>query len=110
MQAGDFDNAMKTIGTAMGILTSQLTDSSDAVHPALAPLYYLYGTTLLYTIEESTDNLQSPDQGGDGDDDADDTQIAIIDISLWCRRHHGVVSTTNNTRYMNLMRCVWGCH
>ena len=74
MQAGDFDNAMETIGTAMGILTSQLPDSSDAVHPSLGPLYYLYGTTLLYVIEESTDNLQSPE--GDGEDDADDTQIA----------------------------------
>lgn len=25
----------------------------DDMHPALAPLYYLYGTTLLYLVEES---------------------------------------------------------
>jgi hypothetical protein len=93
MQAGDFDSALETIGMAMGEITSQLAARNDvdeddaAIHPALAPLYYLYGTTLLYTIEESSDTLQAPDpqtntddyNGDDEDADnngADDTQIA----------------------------------
>ncbi|KAI2509617.1 hypothetical protein MHU86_4736 [Fragilaria crotonensis] len=92
MQAGDFDSALETIGMAMGEVTSQLAardgiDEEDAaIHPALAPLYYLYGTTLLYTIEESSDTLQAPDpltnndndnEDEDGDNNgADDTQIA----------------------------------
>jgi tetratricopeptide (TPR) repeat protein len=70
---GDFDNAMETIGTAMGIITSQLPPDMAAVHEALAPLYYLYGTTLLYSMEESDDSLQAPTTA---EDEADDSQIA----------------------------------
>jgi hypothetical protein len=32
--------------------SSQGNEDTD-LHPALAPLYYLYGTTLLYSVEES---------------------------------------------------------
>lgn len=70
---GDFDNAIETIGTALGSVMSQLPEDEADVHEALAPLYYLYGTTLLYSIEESSDNLQAPalEEG-----EADDSQIA----------------------------------
>jgi tetratricopeptide (TPR) repeat protein len=94
MQNGDFDNAMETIGTAMAVLTSQLTDLAHAttnhhdnednedndddvaLHPALAPLYYLYGTTLLYTIEESTDELQGVEAQPGQEEDDDDANAA----------------------------------
>jgi tetratricopeptide (TPR) repeat protein len=74
MADGDFDSAMETIGTAMGSIISVLGDDDAAVHPALAPLYYLYGTTLLYSIEESSDNLEPALDTEE--DEADDSQIA----------------------------------
>lgn len=70
---GDFDNAMETIATEIGTAMSQLPENVAAVHESLAPLYYLYGTTLLYSIEESTDNLQPT---SDDMEEADDSQIA----------------------------------
>lgn len=70
---GDFDNAMETIGNSLGTIISQLPEEVAAVHESLAPLYYLYGTTLLYSIEESTENLQPT---SDDTEEADDSQIA----------------------------------
>jgi tetratricopeptide (TPR) repeat protein len=75
MQEGEFDKSMEKIGAEIGILTAHLETRGEvdaALHPCLAPLYYLYGTTLLYSIEESSENLQAVD----GDEEADDTQIA----------------------------------
>eukprot|EP00547_Thalassionema_nitzschioides_P009427 CAMPEP_0194226912 /NCGR_PEP_ID=MMETSP0156-20130528/42588_1 /TAXON_ID=33649 /ORGANISM="Thalassionema nitzschioides, Strain L26-B" /LENGTH=433 /DNA_ID=CAMNT_0038959379 /DNA_START=68 /DNA_END=1369 /DNA_ORIENTATION=+ len=70
---GDFDNAMETIGNSIGTIISQLPEDMAAVHESLGPLYYLYGTTLLYSIEESTENLQPT---SDDMEEADDSQIA----------------------------------
>jgi hypothetical protein len=41
----------------------------------MAPLYYLYGTILLHSFEESTD-VAAMNQGGDDEEDLDDLQIA----------------------------------
>lgn len=76
---GDFDNALETICLAMNTTASLLPETQDAdVHESMAPLYYLYGTTLLYSIEESSDIQTDAVVGGNqGDDDEpDDTQIA----------------------------------
>lgn len=54
---GDFDEALETIETALKTTMSLLPDI-DELHESLAPLYYLYGTTLLYTVEE-TDNPEA---------------------------------------------------
>lgn len=62
-------------------------DNDTELHESLAPLYYLYGTTLLYSVEESDVMMASSGSGGeavgdievspedeqqvDGDDDYD---------------------------------------
>ena len=82
LKDGQFDEALDTISQEMSRITSLLgNDEQGSMHECMAPLYYLYGTTLLYSIEESTDNVAAPtmNQGGDDDDDdedLDDLQIA----------------------------------
>ena len=58
LAAGEFETALETIETALGSVLSSLPESeNNELHPALAPLYYLYGTTLLYSVEESGDAM-----------------------------------------------------
>lgn len=74
---GEFDQALEIIGNAMARTMSRLPEESGTLHECMAPFYYLYGTTLLYSIEESSDNLgpEAPDEE-DGGEDAEDIQIA----------------------------------
>ena len=58
LKDGDFEGCMASIETLMGIIRDQL--GGDEVHEALAPLYYLYGSTLLYSVEESDDLVAPP--------------------------------------------------
>ncbi len=89
LQAGDFEAALSSI--ELGITTTlSLLPTQDELHESIAPLYYLYGTTLLYSIEESQDNPENqlmaaqqqghhqPQQDGEGNDGdvAGDLQIA----------------------------------
>ena len=100
LQVGDFEAALATIegeiSTTISLLSSLITSSSSSsssntkdlyssnvdLHEALAPLYYLYGTTLLYSVEESqnpeesvmmntsttsTNNHENDDDNNDGD-------------------------------------------
>jgi tetratricopeptide (TPR) repeat protein len=86
---GDFEQALTTIeegieGTKAILAESDKFDSE--FHESLAPFHYLYGTTLLYSIEESNDtNMTTSGGGGEADPDdenadaeeaADDMQIA----------------------------------
>jgi tetratricopeptide (TPR) repeat protein len=89
---GDFEQALTTIeegieGTKSILAASDKADTEDyiSLHESLAPFHYLYGTTLLYSIEESND--QAMTTSGDGETDpndenpdleeaADDMQIA----------------------------------
>jgi tetratricopeptide (TPR) repeat protein len=53
----------------------------------MAPFHYLYGTTLLYSIEESTDLQQQMTnavggQAEEADDEADDSQIAWENLEI----------------------------
>lgn len=91
LQVGNFELALSKIEQGITTLLEMLTKSSSAssflsscdadgeLHESLAPLYYLYGTTLLYSVEESRDN---PEDGvvtagsGGGGDSAEDIQIA----------------------------------
>jgi tetratricopeptide (TPR) repeat protein len=54
---GDFEQALSTIEqgieTAKALLMSMGVEPD--LHECMAPFHYLYGTTLLYSIEESTD-------------------------------------------------------
>jgi hypothetical protein len=84
LKDGHFDEALDTISQEMSRITSLIgNDEQGSMHECMAPLYYLYGTTLLYSIEESTDNVAAimNHQGGENDDDeegedVDDLQIA----------------------------------
>mmetsp|Transcript_11755 Transcript_11755/g.24210 ORF Transcript_11755/g.24210 Transcript_11755/m.24210 type:complete len:538 (+) Transcript_11755:160-1773(+) len=68
-------------------------DADNECHEALAPLYYLYGTTLLYSVEESDDMMNHQQQqaatggGGEGagmpsEEMAEDIQIAWENLDL----------------------------
>jgi tetratricopeptide (TPR) repeat protein len=83
LKYGDFDNALETIGVALTTTTSLLPEDADAdVHEAMAPLYYLYGTTLLFSIEESSDfqtnamTMNPDNQGEEEEEQPEDSQIA----------------------------------
>jgi tetratricopeptide (TPR) repeat protein len=71
LKSGDFETALSTIEEGIEWTRTQLlslsgpnnnNDKSDldvcSLHESMAPFHYLYGTTLLYSIEESTDGLQ----------------------------------------------------
>lgn len=73
LQTGDFEATLSKIETGITTILS-LLPSHDDLHQSLAPLYYMYGTTLLYSIEESKDTEASVMAGGD--DTAGDLQIA----------------------------------
>jgi len=51
LSAGEFESALATIESA---ISDNLFIVSNDIHESLAPLYYLYGSTLLYDIEESS--------------------------------------------------------
>ena len=70
---GAFDEAMEIIGSAMASTLSRLPEESGTLHECMAPFYYLYGTTLLYSIEEST---SLGPQSETDEVDADDLQIS----------------------------------
>jgi tetratricopeptide (TPR) repeat protein len=72
---GDFDQAMEIIAAAMASTMSRLPEECSELHESMGPLYYLYGTTLLYSIEESATGNFGPEEH-QGEDDADDAQIA----------------------------------
>ena len=78
LKDGDLDAALETIGKEMSRVSSLIGNEEQAsIHECMAPLYYLYGTTLLYTIEESTDvaaamNTTTTEE----EEDVDDLQIA----------------------------------
>ena len=97
---GDFDNALETIGLAMNTTASLLPETQDAdVHESMAPLYYLYGTTLLYSIEESSD-IQTDAMVGVGNEDdgdePDDTQIAWENLETARHIVQTMVSTNDS--------------
>ena len=55
---GDFEAALSSI--ELGITSAlSLLSEQDELHESIAPLYYLYGTTLLYSIEESQENPEN---------------------------------------------------
>lgn len=57
LAANDMEGCMSLVE---GMIKSTLeAHQNDELAPALGPLYYLYGTTLLYTVEDSTDAIES---------------------------------------------------
>ncbi|KAL3799575.1 hypothetical protein HJC23_008702 [Cyclotella cryptica] len=82
LSSGDFDAGLSLIEEELQnvreAIEKQHVGSNSAsrgsedidLHPALAPLYYLYGTTLLYSVEESEVMMN-----GDGDKDSQDQEV-----------------------------------
>ena len=77
LQAGDFEAALSKVEEGLKALLTAVPDA-DELHSSLGPLYYLYGTTLLYSIEESQDNPEESvmNQQAEDENDAGDLQIA----------------------------------
>jgi hypothetical protein len=71
---GDFEQALAVVEDGI-VTTATMVESAglDAnLHEAMAPFHYLYGTTLLYSIEESNDSQQVTNTvDGNADADAD---------------------------------------
>ncbi|KAL3816670.1 hypothetical protein ACHAXA_003860 [Cyclostephanos tholiformis] len=64
LKAGMLDDALSTLEGEMRRARGRGGgDELDELHESLAPLYYLYGTTLLYSVEES-DDMMADDGGG----------------------------------------------
>ena len=78
LNQGDFEAALTLIEGALEETMQKLTAFTDnpSLHPALAPWHYLYGTTLLYSLEESTD-VTAPTED---EDEVDDRQIAYENL------------------------------
>ena len=80
LSSGDFETALATIEEGIQSLQQQLPEG-QSLHEAMAPFHYLYGTTLLYSIEESTDPQQPMGDTGD-DSTADDMELAWEHLDL----------------------------
>jgi|UniRef100_A0A8J9SYD2 tetratricopeptide (TPR) repeat protein len=96
---GDFENALATIEEGIEKTRNDLEAHDPeadpdrlALHPAMAPFHYLYGTTLLYSIEESTDtqamamphaSAEQEPQGGDtnGPNDGQHTDLPTEEVA-----------------------------
>jgi len=87
MKSGDFDQALSMIEEGINETQSKLMSmgiEDCTFHEALAPFNYLYGTTLLYSIEESSADqamttIAASGANGEGSDpspEADETEIA----------------------------------
>jgi hypothetical protein len=85
---GDFEQALTTIEEGIEGTKSILAgnDNLDTeFHESLAPFHYLYGTTLLYSIEESNDTNMTTSGGGgeeDPDDENADAEEAADDMQI----------------------------
>ena len=72
LQEGDFESALATIEDGLKSTLEDLPPSEDTqLHESLCPFYYLYGSTLLYSIEESNDPNQQMTKPGEGNEGAD---------------------------------------
>jgi tetratricopeptide (TPR) repeat protein len=82
LEQGDFEAALATIEQGIHVTKTKLQscktgidDTSqivDELHESLAPFHYMYGTTLLYSIEESDDNQAMTVGGGIPAENSDD--------------------------------------
>lgn len=64
LASGDFEAVLSAVGDALGATLESLPGSLEnrELHESLGPLYYLYGSTLLYSVEENTDDAMIQQQ------------------------------------------------
>ena len=81
LSSGEFESALSLAEKGIGLVLSKA--NGNELHESLAPLYYLYGTTLLYSVEEGTagDSMSSVmtarGESGPGQEGAEDLEIAV---------------------------------
>ena len=82
LQNGDFEDALTTIAEGLEELKEVLM--GNEFHPALAPLHYLYGTTLLYSVEEASADamMTAQPEPTTSEEAAEDAQIAFENLDL----------------------------
>jgi SHNi-TPR. len=96
LQTDDFDLALSKIETGLTATLSLLTDR-DELHESLAPLYYMYGTTLLYSVEESQTTTEASIMGQGAEDAASDLQYAWENLET-ARRILSEMKCTNEPK------------
>jgi len=74
LQTDDFEAALSMIETGITTILSMLPGQDN--HEALGPLYYMYGTTLLYSVEESQDGPEASVMAQGAEQTAGDLEIA----------------------------------
>ena len=95
LNAGQFEDALALIEASMVATRQSLggagrdgAEEADELHPSLAPLHYLYGTTLLYSVEESDDMVNSAAASAQGagtgpnEEMTEDLEIAWENLDL----------------------------
>ena len=95
LNAGQFEDALALIEASMMATRQSLggtgqdgAEEVDELHPSLAPLHYLYGTTLLYSVEESDDMVNSAAASAQGagtgpnEEMTEDLEIAWENLDL----------------------------
>ena len=73
----DLDACLASIETLLRSTSSLV--SNDELHESLAPLYYLYGSTLLYVVEDSNDSTSMMD-GAAASSAADEMEVAWMNL------------------------------
>lgn len=83
LNEGDFEGALATIEEGIAATQAQLPEGSTTLHESMGPFHYLYGTTLLYSVEESVDPQQQMTNaiGGGGDKNEEAEQGAAAAAS-----------------------------
>ncbi|GAX09611.1 hypothetical protein FisN_38Lh029 [Fistulifera solaris] len=95
LNEGSFEDALATIEEGIESFKSDLlqlgmSEDDAALHESMAPFHYLYGTTLLYSIEESSDTQkiaqqhespENPEEDGENAPE-DDSQIAWENLDI----------------------------
>jgi len=79
LNEGDFEGALEVIEEGIEITKAMLAgaaDNDEALHEAMAPFHYLYGTTLLYSIEESVDPNQQMTNATGGEEEVPAAGVA----------------------------------
>lgn len=93
---GSFEDALVTIEEGIESLKSELvqmgmSEDDVALHESMAPFHYLYGTTLLYSIEESSDTQQiaqqqessdNPEENAEENAPEDESEIAWENLEI----------------------------
>jgi len=78
LEEGNFNAALAGIEVELTKILEAV--GHDELHPALAPLYYLYGTTLLYSVEESSQDTMAMTTVQAQADETDEAELVPVEL------------------------------